>query len=188
MTPDTIHFEASQSLIKELYGLVNLEAPGEITNESLIKLIKAIKTKLSPNMLPPSTEELESTEESTSKSILVVDDLGLVVYQLSLLLTKSGYNVLLARSTPEALAIYEEKGPFDYVLTDLFMPNKEDGVELLTKIKSMAEEKNLNTKVIVMSATKDLEAIEEVISLGADSFLEKGQNWKIDLIETLENL
>ena len=95
---------------------------------------------------------------------------------------------MLARSAPEAFSIFEERGPFDFVLMDLFMPNKEDGISLLTNLKNLILEKELQTKVIVMSATKDINAIEEVIELGADSFLEKGQNWKSDLIETLQNL
>jgi CheY-like chemotaxis protein len=187
MAPDTIQTELSSSLIRELFGTVGLEPPEKLGNEELIQLIKAIRKSTSPDILPPSTEEINEEGEVVNQSILVVDDLGLVVYQLSLLLTKSGYNVMLARSAPEAFTTFEERGPFDFVLMDLFMPNKEDGLELLSSIKDLVKQKSFNTKVIVMSATKDLEAIEEVISEGADSFLEKGQNWKTDLIETLEN-
>jgi CheY-like chemotaxis protein len=187
MAPDTVQTEISRNLIRELFQIVGLEPPERLTNEEVILLIKAIRQSKEPDKLPPSTEEITEDGEPITKSILVVDDLGLVVYQLSLLLTKSGYNVLLARSAPEAYTIFEERGPFDFVLMDLFMPNKEDGIELLSKVKHNIADNNLDTKVIVMSATKDLDAIEEVIDLGADSFLEKGQNWKTDLIETLEN-
>lgn len=186
MAPDTIQIEVSQNLINELFATAGLTVPKTINNEEFIKLIKAIKTSTKSDI--PTKEESQTEKETTINSVLVVDDLGLVVYQLSLLLTKSGYNVLLARSTPEAFSIFEERGPFDVVLMDLFMPNKEDGIELLTKIKNLVKEQNLSTKIVVMSSTKDLEAIEEVISLGADSFLEKGQNWKSDLLETLEHL
>ena len=188
MTPDIIQVEVSQNLIKEFFNTIGVEVPVSFSDEEIITLIKYIKRLQAKEELPPSTEEINETPETVTSSVLVVDDLGLVVYQLSLLLTKSGYNVMLARSAPEAFAIFEERGPFDYVLMDLFMPNKEDGLSLLTNIKTRIIETNLNTKVIVMSATKDLEAIEEVITLGADSFLEKGQNWKSDLIETIQNL
>ncbi|MGD9579864.1 MAG: response regulator [Vampirovibrionia bacterium] len=188
MTPDTIQVEVSQNLIKELFQTAGIAAPENLSNEDIITLIKAVKTLQNKDTLPPSTEDINITQEPKTSSVLVVDDLGLVVYQLSLLLTKSGYNVMLARSAPEAFSIFEERGPFDYVLMDLFMPNKEDGLSLLSNIKTLINADNLGTKVIVMSATKDLEAIDEVITLGADSFLEKGQNWKSDLIETIQSL
>lgn len=185
MAPNTIQMDVSQNLINELFGLLGLTVPERINDEEILKLIKAIKIATCKDII--TTEEPQE-EERITKSVLVVDDLGLVVYQLSLLLTKNGYNVLLARSAPEAFSIFEERGPFDVVLMDLFMPNKEDGIDLLTKIKTIVKEQSMTTKIVVMSATKDLDAIEEVISLGADSFLEKGQNWKSDLIETLEHL
>lgn len=186
MAPDLIQIEISQSLITELFASVGLKVPKNINNEEIIKLIKAIKIAKTPNVI--FQEDSKDTDDRKQQSILVVDDLGLVVYQLSLLLTKNGYNVHLARSAPEAFSLFEERGPFDIVLMDLFMPNKEDGTKLLRKIKLRIKEEKTNTKVVVMSATKDLDAIEEVIQLGADSFLEKGPNWKSDLIETLEQL
>ncbi|MEW5820156.1 MAG: response regulator [Cyanobacteriota bacterium] len=188
MVPDIVQIEVSRNLIRELFEVAGIELPEQVDDEDIIKLIKAIKKVKDSDTLPPSTENLKDHQEKEYSSILVVDDLGLVVYQLSLLLTKSGYNVMLARSAPEAFSIFEERGPFDYVLMDLFMPNKEDGIDLLKKLKLSISGKETNTKVVVMSATKDLEAIEEVIGLGADSFLEKGQNWKSDLIETLQNI
>lgn len=188
MAPDTIQFEVSKNLMKELFITAGLKVPEVINDEQIIKLIKSIKISKEQDKLPPSTENLPGDQKSATHSILVVDDLGLVVYQLSLLLTKSGYEVMLARSAPEAFSVFEERGPFDYVLMDLFMPNKEDGIELLIKIKKLISEQGNNTKVVVMSATKDLKAIEEVINHGADSFLEKSQNWKSDLIETLQTL
>lgn len=188
MASDVVKLEISQNLIKDLFLTAGLDVPEEIDDTEIIKLIKAIKLLKNADSMPLSTEDIKEELSKDQASVLVVDDLGLVVYQLSLLLTKNGYNVLLARSAPEAFSIFEERGPFDYVLMDLFMPNKEDGIDLLKKVKGALAESGASTKVVVMSATKDIQAIEEVISLGADSFLEKGQNWKSDLIETLQTL
>lgn len=186
MASDTIQVEISRNLMKELFTTVGLEMPENINDENIIKLIKAIK--ISSDAICIKSSDIADDKEEKVKSILVVDDLGLVVYQLSLLLTKNGYNVMLARSAPEAFTIFEERGPFDVVLTDLFMPNKDDGLGLVAKLKTLIGEKNLNTKVIVMSATKDLNVIEEVMKLGADSFLEKGQHWKNDLLDILKSI
>lgn len=185
MSPDSIKIELPKSLLNELFSAAGLKTPDQVTEEEIKKIIKALQQSKYIDKQTPPPEEIEETE---AKSVLVVDDLGLVVYQLSLLLTKNNYNVLLARSAPEAYTIFEERGPFNYILMDLFMPNKEDGISLLSKIKNSIKKTGTQTKIIVMSATKDLEAIEEVISKGADSFLEKGQNWKTDLIETLNKL
>lgn len=188
MASDIVKLEISQNLINDLFTAAGLETPEELDDTAIIQLIKTIKllNKADDKTAPTKVPKKDSSTKQAS--VLVVDDLGLVVYQLSLLLTKNGYNVLLARSAPEAFSIFEERGPFNYVLMDLFMPNKEDGIELLKKVKGALAESGANTKVVVMSATKDIEAIDEVISLGADSFLEKGQNWKSDLIETLQTL
>jgi CheY-like chemotaxis protein len=182
---EKVQLEISSKILKELFSLAKLGYPESINDENFTALVNSLK-----EIIKKDDVSADSGEESAAdtKSILVVDDLGLVVYQLSLLLTKNGYNVVLARSSPEAFTIFEERGPFDIVLMDLFMPNKEDGTELLHKVKTSITENKLSTKVIVMSSTKDIDAIEEVIMLGADSFLEKGQNWKVDLLETLENL
>ena len=186
MAPDVVKIEVSQNLINELFTAVGLEVPEYIDDDQIIRLIKAINKQ--KNVEKPISRKKENNDIKPTSSILVVDDLGLVVYQLSLLLTKSGYNVMLARSAPEAFSIFEDRGPFDFVLMDLFMPNKEDGLSLLQKLKKSLEGNDHKTKIVVMSATKDPEAIEEVICFGADSFLEKGQNWKSDLIETLQNI
>lgn len=186
MASDTIQIEISRNIMNELFTSVGLEMPENIDDEEIIKLIKAIK--IISEAISSKGIEVSTIKDDKAKSILVVDDLGLVVYQLSLLLTKNGYNVMLARSAPEAFTLFEERGPFDFVLTDLFMPNKDDGLSLVSKLKTLIGEKTLSTKVIVMSATKDLNVIEEVMKLGADSFLEKGQNWKSDLIEILKKI
>lgn len=183
MYQDTIRFEVSSKLIAELYQLAGVKPPlYEIDDKEFEALIQKLKSKI-VDKNPEVTQEQKS---SSVGSVLVVDDLGLVVYQLSLILTKSGYNVILARSAPESKEIFEKHEPFDFILMDLFMPNKEDGIGLLTNTKNAIKEQKLKTKVIVMSSTKDVEAIKEVQTLGADYFIEKGLNWKNDLIELLE--
>ena len=185
MSDTKINMQICQSLIKELFDLVKLPVPENITDNEIKNLIIKLKSIINKEYINLSSEQYTDEE---LKSILVVDDLGLVVYQLSLLLTKNNYNVSLARSEPEAYNVFNERGPFNYVIMDLFMPDKQNGINLLKNLKSQILKNNLSTKIFIMSVSKDEDTINELFRLGADNFIEKSQDWKTNLINMLNNL
>jgi CheY-like chemotaxis protein len=184
--------EVSYNLIRELFTCVNLKNSVPPTEEELQKLVLTIREKLTlfdkDNFEPIrslfSLEPLKK-DERDENSILVVDDLVMVTYQLSILLSKMGYKVTLARSAPEAISHFKSS-EFRYVLMDLYLPEKEDGLFLLHSIKNKVDMEKLDTKIIVMSGIADASSVEYCLNHGASSFVEKNDDWKKEILKCLE--
>ena len=68
------------------------------------------------------------------EKILIVDDEESMVQFLSILLSKEGYEVHVARSGKDALNKAEEEN-YDVVVTDIKMPGEIDGLGVLSGIK-----------------------------------------------------
>lgn len=174
-----VKIDISEKLLRELFNLADLSFNELPEDKEFSKLINTLKKKI-----------LLSKDASSSKgfkSVLVIDDLGIVVYQMSLLLTKAGHNVMLARTTEEAIHIFEKNisSPFDTIVMDLMMPTKEEGFHMLKLFNQQILDNNLNTKIIVMSGTKDKEIIKELENNGADHFIEKSEDWKMNILNIL---
>ena len=65
--------------------------------------------------------------------ILVIDDDPLVLEVLSEMLTAAGYEVVGASNGKEGVSLYRA-APFDLVLTDIIMPEK-DGLEVVMELR-----------------------------------------------------
>lgn len=108
-------------------------------------------------------------------NILIVDDLELSIYQFNQLLKRVGIVPTVARNKMEAFAELKKK-KFDYIVIDLFLPDAEDGIELIEECVRLRDEKKTN-KLIVMSGTDDKDLIENCYRLGIDEFVPKSSNW-----------
>jgi CheY-like chemotaxis protein len=80
------------------------------------------------------------------KRILLVEDEDDLRKLLRLMLVKGGYAVVEARNGKEALAAAQPAEPFDLILTDLIMPEKE-GIEIIVTFCNSFPD----TKIIAMS-------------------------------------
>jgi YesN/AraC family two-component response regulator len=65
--------------------------------------------------------------------ILVIDDDEMVLQILAEMLTTAGYEVGEARNGNEGVKLYRQE-PFDLVITDLLMPEK-DGLEVIMELR-----------------------------------------------------
>ena len=74
-----------------------------------------------------------------AKRILIVDDEELIIKTLSKLLERQKYEVLVAKSGQDALAIVEEED-FDLIIADVRMPGI-NGVETVRSIQDALEAK-----------------------------------------------
>ncbi len=102
-------------------------------------------------------------------SILVVDDDNVVRLTLEQALVKAGYCVETAASGAEALErITAETSA---VLLDVIMPGM-DGFETCRRIKHQHPE----IPVIILTASDDLEAVDNAFLIGADDFVNKPIN------------
>ena len=101
------------------------------------------------------------------KRVLVVDDEQLILKIISDILTKEGYEVVVANNCEKA-AEYLRSSHFDVVLSDIKMPVK-SGIDLLEEIKK----KDPNIPVILMTGFASLETAVEAVQNGAFDYLIK---------------
>jgi len=77
-------------------------------------------------------------EVKMAKNILIIDDEGLVTKSLKKLLTKEGYNAVVATSAIEAIEKFKNS-EFDLIVSDIRMPEI-DGIEAIQKLRQIQEE------------------------------------------------
>ena len=131
-----------------------------ITSEDLTKAIIKIEDMLSCLI---DSEDVESSEAK----ILIVDDLELSTYQLTALLRKIKVVPVIAHTKEEAMSEIK-KQKFDFIFVDLFLPDQEDGLEVMRFANSYRDEKNLNYKVVAISGTDDLNLVTDCFDSGVD--------------------
>ena len=117
--------------------------------------------------LPLNVSTSASNGNTTTASILVIDDEAGIRDSLEVLLTLEGYSVKMASDGEQGLRILELEN-FDLVLLDLALPGR-SGLELLPLIKDRAAE----TPVIMITAYGTVDNVVEAIRAGAENFVQK---------------
>jgi DNA-binding response OmpR family regulator len=104
-----------------------------------------------------------------SRKILIADDEPNIVTALEFLLSRNGYEVLIARNGDAALDLVEKHKP-DLVLLDVMMPVK-SGYEVCQRMRERAELRQI--KIIMLTAKgRDVE-MSKGLSVGADLYITK---------------
>ena len=161
--------------LKKLIDLSGIDVAVEhAVPDDITKALIAIERK----MLAFGSEAMSVPAEF---NILIVDDLELSIYQFNQLLKKVGIVPTVARNKVEALAELKKK-KFDFIVVDLFLPDAEDGIELIEECINLREAKKTN-KIIVMSGTDDKNLIEKCYKLGIDEFVPKSSNWHDQILK-----
>jgi CheY-like chemotaxis protein len=125
--------------------------------------------------LPSAATVVYSDEESfsvppspDSETILLVEDEGYVREVACEILETTGYNVIVARTGKEALAVFEKHGPFTLLVTDVVMPGM-NGRELALKLTSLQP----NLKTIYMSGYTDSYVLRKDFQSSDSVYLQK---------------
>jgi len=118
------------------------------------------------------SEDIDSSEAK----ILIVDDLELSTYQLTALLKKIKVVPVIAHTKEDAISEIK-KQKFDFIFVDLFLPDQQDGLDVMRFANSYREEKDLNYKVIAISGTDDLALVSDCFEIGVDEFVSKSSRW-----------
>jgi len=112
------------------------------------------------------------------EKILIVDDEESMVQFLSILLSKEGYEVHVARSGRDALQKAEEEN-FDVVVTDIKMPGEIDGLGVLSGVKKI----DSSIPVVIRTAFASQKSAIDALNRGAYQYLEKSaKNDEIRLV------
>ena len=150
--------------------------------DTLKELNKVAKKPLTTKVL--TTEE--SLEDSSGPAILVVDDLGVITYQLKVLLSKFDLDIDCSQEIYDAVNKYKKRR-YKYVVMDLFIPTEREGFILLTELKKMSEMWGVNTVVGVITASPRKEIEQQCRARGADFFLEKNNDWQNSLTKIMSD-
>ena len=140
-----------------------------ITSRGLLDPTQVSITKpFKPDVLAAKVREaLECVTASIDGRILVVDDESHVTRYFQKVLTQAGHEVLIATDGNQALKAVRAR-PFDVVLIDLIMPDRE-GIETIRIIRK--EQPNL--KIIAVSGYNNAEFLKVAKYLGANVALAK---------------
>ena len=171
--------EINNEQLKKLLDLSEIEVlPEDAVSDDINKALIAIERKINSFCA-------ETVSIPAEFSILIVDDLELSIFQFNQLLKKIGITPTVARNKVEALAELKKKR-FDYIVIDLFLPDAEDGIEIINESVKLREAK-LTNKIIVMSGTDDKTLIEQCFKMGIDEFVPKGNNWHDQILKFITN-
>ncbi len=173
--------EISVDLLKELFKALNAEVPENIGEESLLELVFKLKNKDAASFEPH-----ENNFVSNTNNILVIDDIGVVTYQLKILLRNLGYNVSVAKDIFSGLNTFV-KSNYSFIVMDLFVSTEQEGYTLLNETKKIITKNNLNTKIIVITASSKSENKVKCLNMGADYFIKKDVGWQDRLVELIES-
>ncbi|GBF23335.1 ATP-dependent protease Lon [Candidatus Gastranaerophilus sp. (ex Termes propinquus)] len=172
-----------------------------ITKEQLLNLIKIADLDVNPDFV--SSDDISKALIAIEKklnffnyplsfftaevlNVLIVDDMELSIYQLTTMLKKIGMNICVARNKQEALAEMKKK-TFDYVIIDLFLPDAEDGFELIKESQNIKNRDNKDFKLVVISGTDDKKMVQECYKLGVDEFISKQPDWHERVLRFISN-
>ena len=99
--------------------------------------------------------------------ILTVDDEPVVCESIRRVLTEEGYDVAVATSARDGMAILR-KQPIDLLLLDIRMPDM-DGIEFLRQARAISPE----TEVIMITGFATIQTAVDAVKLGATDYLQK---------------
>ncbi len=102
--------------------------------------------------------------------ILVIDDELEICKQISLILSKQGYEVTYANSHKEFLEIEQRNFSYDVVLVDLWLKNStKQGIDIIEYLKLKYE----NLVIVSFSGHANIDNAIESVKAGSNDFIEK---------------
>ncbi|MDD4953280.1 MAG: response regulator [Candidatus Omnitrophica bacterium] len=106
------------------------------------------------------------------KNILVIDDEGLVTKSLRKLLTKEGYNAVIASGASEAMEKLKAFS-FDLIISDIRMPEI-DGIETIQRLRQLQKDAGRQPiPEIIITGHADQEKYKEALKLGVSDYIFK---------------
>ena len=184
--------DLDEEFLKLFYSINNKKAPADVTlhslKEQLIEVVDIIRELNENSRKPIRSDALGNNaveeEDDLGPAILVVDDLGVITYQLKVLLSRYEMDVDCSQEIYDAVNKYKKR-KYKYVVMDLFIPTEREGFILLTELKKLANQYNVKSVIGVITASPRKEIEQQCRLRGADFFLEKNNEWQANLVETM---
>lgn len=167
--------------LANLIKISGIDVPLDTVDEETIsRALIEIERKLNFFSYPVSFFTAENLH------VLIVDDMELSIYQLTSMLKKIGTDVCVARTKEEAISELKKKH-FDYAVFDLFLPDAEDGLELIRMANKLKAESDKEFKILVVSGTDDSNMIQKCYREGIDEFIAKQPNWHQNVMKFISD-
>lgn len=206
---DKVNIELDEPFLTKFFALTEKEIPeGQEMTLSILRrqlddiqnymteaknAAAAQKPSYEPAKTPVSTHSSfddnfgEDEFNLPKKSILIIDDLGVITYQLSVLFQQLSFDVVTSKEIYDAIEKFKKQS-FDLVVLDLFIPTEREGFILLEELKKIAASKQKPTKIGVMSASSKKEHKQMCKMKGAEFYVEKVDDWQKELFTVIKNL
>ncbi len=187
----TVNVDLDNEFLELFYSITNSNVPKEINvtelKRQLIEILDIMRELNANSKKPYASKSLgtEDLEEQSGPAILVVDDLGVITYQLKVLLSKFDYDVDCSQEIYDAVNKFKKR-TYQYVVMDLFIPTEREGFILLTELKKLSNAAGLKTVIGVITASPRKEIEQQCRLRGADFFLEKSNDWQNSLLEIMD--
>ena len=184
--------DLDNEFLELFYNITNTPVPAEPSladlKKQLSNVVDTLKelNKNSKKSLSSKVLNSDETEEATGPAILVVDDLGVITYQLRVLLSQFELEIDCSQEIYDAVNKFKKR-KYAYVVMDLFIPTEREGFILLTELKKMAAMYDTKTVVGVITASPRKEIEQQCKLRGADFFLEKNNDWQSQLSEIMSS-
>ncbi len=116
--------------------------------------------------------------------VLIIDDLGTITYQLSVIFKRAGYLPITSREIYDAVDKFK-RSTYDYVVMDLFIPTEREGFILLEELKKISTSRKEASIIAIMSASTRKEHKQNCERRGAAFYVEKVGDWQKELFNML---
>jgi DNA-binding response OmpR family regulator len=113
------------------------------------------------------------------KTILVVEDERPLLDAIRIKLEKSGFLVVTARTAEQVYGLLEDLKRVDIIWLDHYLIGKENGLDIVTKLKGHEQYKNI--PIFIVSNTASVDKVKSYINLGVNKFYVKS-NYRLDQI------
>ena len=178
-----LFFNITNSKVPENIDLLCLKKQLITVVDTLNELNKNAKKPIASKALG-TTEVIE--DESSGPAILIVDDLGVITYQLKVLLSQFDFDIDCSQEIYDAVNKFKKRR-YQYVVMDLFIPTEREGFILLTELKKLSAQYNVKTIIGVITASPRKEIEQQCKLRGADFFLEKNNDWQNQLTQIMSS-
>lgn len=147
-------------------------------NQSSLQFIEPSALKISKK------QYYDDNGHPVKGKVLIIDDLGIITYQLSVIFKRAGYLPITSKEIYDAIDQYK-RSSFDYVIMDLFIPTEREGFILLEELNKIAESRKDTPVIAIMSASTKKEHKQECQRKGAAFYVEKIDDWQKELFGLL---
>lgn len=188
------NIDLDDEFLELFFNITNSKPPKDLTlldlKKQLIDIVDTLKElnncAKKPIFSKAFGNEIAPQDNNETPAMLVVDDLGVITYQLKVLLSQFDYDIDCSQEIYDAVAKFKNR-KYKYIVMDLFIPTEREGFILLTELKKMATAYSSDTVIGVITASPRKEIENQCRMRGADFFLEKNSDWQNALVNIMKS-